>query len=112
MVLQHESVFFRDLALAILDLAIHKLFDKAAVKTDQVVMMRAFIELKNRFPGFEITPLENAGLLELREHPIDGRQANFLGIRQQGAIDVLRSQVAAFRALEYLQHLDPGAGNL
>src|SRR5690606_16267787 len=77
-VLQREAAILGDLVLALLDLGIEELLDVAALQAHEVIVMLAFVELEDRFADLEVVALEQAGLLELAEHAIYGRQADVL----------------------------------
>ena len=49
-----------------------KLLDSPALQAHQVVVVAALVELEDRLAGFEVLPRKQPGLLELREHPVDG----------------------------------------
>ena len=60
-----ESLGLGDGLLAIFDFKVVKLFDLAAVKADQVVMVLAFVELVDRFTPLKLAAAQNTGLFEL-----------------------------------------------
>lgn len=64
----------RDYLLPLLDFAVKKLLNPTAIQTHQVIMMRALIQFKNSLACFEMIAVQESGLFELREHPIDGGQ--------------------------------------
>src|SRR5476651_213446 len=69
MLLQRETARRRHLALARLDLGVEKFLDAATGQAQQVVVVRALVEFEHRLAGFEMAACENAGLLELHQHP-------------------------------------------
>jgi hypothetical protein len=48
-----------------------------------MVVMGAVRQFENRGSAFEIVPTNEAGLLELRQNPIDGCQTKFLIMLEQ-----------------------------
>ena len=100
MVLQDKPTLFGDLVLTLLDLCIEKLFDAAAIETDQMVVVGAFVEFEDGFARLEVRSQKKAGLLELGEHSIDRGQTNVHLLRKQNAIDIFRGEVPHFRLLE------------
>jgi hypothetical protein len=53
-----EAAFESNLVLALLDFRIVKLFHAAAIQANQMVMMRAFIQLENRLSGLEMVTVQ------------------------------------------------------
>jgi hypothetical protein len=66
MVRDGEAFGLGDGLLAAFDLGVIKLFDLAAVKADQVVVVLAFVELVHRLAAFKLAAAQNTGLFELR----------------------------------------------
>ena len=112
MVADREAALLGDLVLSALDLGVEEFLDLAALHADQVVVMAAFVEFEDRLAGFEVVALEQAGLLELRQHAIDGGQADVHAFVHQRAVDVLGSQVALIRALKEVEDLQARVGRL
>ena len=52
--------------LAVFDFGVVKLFDLAAVKANQVVVVLAFVELVQRLATFKLAAAQNTRLFELR----------------------------------------------
>ena len=104
------------LLLARLDFAVDELLDTPAGQTDQMVVVRALVELEHRAPTFEVIACQQPGMLELRQHPIDRSQADVDVLGAQRLVDVLGAHVphAALggAALENLEHLQPRHGRL
>src|ERR1700682_2857239 len=106
MLLELEAAFFRDRLLAVLDFGVEEFFDAPAVETHQMIVVRAFVELENGLAGLEVAAREEAGLLELRQHAVDRREADVEFFVQQAAIDVFGGQVAHRTVLENLENLE------
>ena len=66
MVRDSESLGLGDGLLAVFDLGIVKLFDLAAVKANEVIMVLAFVELVHRLAALKLAATQNTGLFELR----------------------------------------------
>ena len=66
MVRDSEALGLGDRLLAAFDLGVVKLFDLAAIKANEVVVVLAFVELVNRFAALKLAATQNAGLFELR----------------------------------------------
>ncbi len=105
-VLQLEAARLRHGVLALLDLGVEELLDPAAVQADQVVVVLALVELEHRLAGLEVVARQDAGLLELHQHPVDGGQADVGAFGQQHLVDVFGAHVALRGLLEHLQNLD------
>jgi hypothetical protein len=91
--------------LALFDASIHEFFDAAAFQADDVIVMRAVIQLEDRHAVFEMVPAYEAGGLELREHAINGGEPDILIGIEQAAIDVLGRKMTCRAALEDLENL-------
>lgn len=96
MVLYLVTVLFSDVLLQLFDSLVDELDDIARFETDHVVVMRAVGQLKNRRSPFEIVPADQPSLFELGQDPVDGRQAQFVAVFHQQAINGLRTQMASF----------------
>ena len=96
-----------DGALPVLDARVHELFDLAAVKTDDMVVVLALVQLEHRGRTLEVMARDEAGRLELRQHPVHGCKANVLVRLEQMLINVFRAHVARRRGAENLQNLEP-----
>ena len=96
--------------------AVDELLDTPAGQTDQMVVVRALVELEHRAPTFEVIACQQPGMLELRQHPIYRSQADVDVLGAQRLVDVLGAHVPhatlGGAALEYLEHLQPRHGRL
>ena len=95
------------LRLPLLDLGVVELLDAAALHADEMVVVLAFVQLEHRLAGFEMMAHEQARLLELRQHAIDGGKADVETLGQQHPVDVLGGQVPHLRRLEEIDDLEP-----
>ncbi len=112
MVADGEAELLGHRGLALLDARIHELFDAAAVKTHDMVVMRTLVELEHRHAILEVVAGDQACGLELREHAVHRGKADVLVGLQQRAVDVLGREVAGLAALEDLEDLQPRQGYL
>jgi hypothetical protein len=96
-----------DLVLARFDLLVEELFHPAAIEADQVVVVRAGVQLEDRLAGFKVIAVQQAGLFELGQHPVHGRQADVHVLGQQDLVDVFRRQVPHRAVLENFQDFQP-----
>ena len=76
-----------------------------ASSVDDVVVVLALVELEHRSRALEMMPRDQPGRLELRQHPVHGRQPDVLVRLEQMLINVLRAHVARRRSAEDLQNL-------
>ena len=88
-----EAALGGDLGLPLLDLGVVELLDAAALHADQVIVVRALVQLEHRLAGLEMMADQEARLLELGEHAVDGGQADVEALGQQQLVDVLGRQV-------------------
>ena len=73
---QFEAMLGGDGTLARLDFRIVELLHAAALHAQQVVVVTALVEFVDRFVIVETLADQNAGLLELGQHPVDRGQAD------------------------------------
>ena len=102
-----EAAIAGDLVLPLLDLRVVELLDAAALQADEVIVVAALVQLEHRLARLEMVADEEPGLLELRQHPIDGREADVEALGQQLSIDVLGGQVTDLRRFEQVDDLEP-----
>ena len=105
MLLDREPEPVRDVVLPPLDAAVHELLDPAAVHADDMVVVRALVQLEDRGAALEVMALDELGRLELREHPVDRRKPDVLALLDQSAVNILRRQVASVGTRQDLEDL-------
>lgn len=96
-----------DLLLALLDLLIHELIHSSAFHAYDVVMMIALVQFEHRVTALEMMTCDQAGGLELRQHPVHRRQSYVIAGFKQRLVHVLRAHVTRITAFQDLQDLDP-----
>ena len=84
-----ETELVGDVGLFLLDFRVAEFHDAVTLQTDEVVVVVATIEFKNRLARFEILFLQQAGLFELRQCPIDRGQPDVEPARDQNPIHVI-----------------------
>ncbi len=72
-----------------------------------MVVVAALVQLEDRLAGLEMLAREQAGLLELREHAVDGGEADVDALGDERLVDVLGGQMAHLARLEELEDLAP-----
>lgn len=107
-----KTALLGDVLLAFLDFIVEKFLDTTAVKADQMVVVRSFIQLEYRLAGFKMVSMQQPRLLELREHAINGRQADVHILGQQYLVDVFGTQMTHRTALKNFEDLEPGKRGL
>ena len=96
--------------LAAFDFFIEKFLDMAAIEANQMVMMRAGIELEDCLAGLEMVTMKQASLLELRQYAINSCQTDIHIFGKQYFIDIFRAQVPYRTVLENFQYLQSRQG--
>jgi len=94
-----------DALLALFDFAVEEFLHLAAAGADEVVVVLALVEFVHRLAAIEVAAHQDAGLLELREHAVDGGETYVRAIFEQHAKHVLGRHVALFALLEDLHDL-------
>jgi len=74
-----------------------------------MIVMLALVQFEDRLARFEMVADEEPGLLELRQHAIDGREPDVETFGQELPIDVFGGQMADLGRLEQIDDLDPPA---
>lgn len=103
-----EAFLLGDIVLTLFNLSIVKLFNPAAVQTNQMVMVLAFIELIDRFAALKMAPTQNIGLLELRQHPVNRGQTHVGATLKQNAKNVLSRHMPLRAFLENFKYFQAG----
>jgi len=101
-----------DVLLALFDFGIVELFHPTALQTDQMVVVFALVEFKHGLAGFKIMALQQTRLLKLRQHAIDGGQADVLVVLDQLAVNIFGGEVLLPGVLEQFQDFESGMGGL
>ena len=94
--------------LALLDLGVVELFHLPAIQADNVVVVLALVELIDRLPTFKLAARQDAGLLKLRQHPVDRGQSHVRSLLQQDAVHVFGRHMALATALENFENFQAG----
>lgn len=98
--------------LPLLDFLIVKLFDASAIKTDEMVVVRAFVEFEDRLARFKMVSMKQTGLLELCKDAINRCQTDIHIFGQQDLVDILGTQVTHLAVLENVENFEPWKGRL
>ena len=106
------AVLSGDGALPVFDQLIDELIDASAGDAQDVIVMFTLIEFEYRMTALEVVTGDQAGGLELGQHPVDRRQPHIVPAFQQGLIDILGAHVAMGILLQNLQYLQARQGRL
>lgn len=98
-----EAAFPGNLGLSTLNFRIVEFLDTTALQTNQVVVVLTVLELKHSLARLEMVPLQQASLLELGEHAIDGSQTYIGMFSQQLTINILGGKMACRRLAEQVK---------
>ena len=91
--------------LPLLDAAVDELFDPAAIKTQDVIVVRAGTELKHRHAVGKVMPRDEPRRLELREHPIHRRQPDVFFQVDEAPVNVFGRKMPRAAFLEDVENL-------
>jgi hypothetical protein len=103
-----ETALARDTLLPLFNFFVEKLFDPATIEAYEMVMVRALVQLEHCLAGFKVVSMQQPGLLELREHPVYGRQADIHVFGQQNLVNVLGAQMAHLTILKDIEDFESG----
>src|SRR5260363_308910 len=67
----------------------HRILHLSAIYSNEMIVMRAFVQFKYRFAGLKMLAREQTRLFKLREDAIDRRQSNIQFFIEQCAVDIL-----------------------
>lgn len=107
-----KTAFGRHLVLSRLYLCIEEFLYPAALEADQMIMMLAFVQFENRLAGLEKMPLHQACVLELRQDPVNGGEADIDAFGEQMAIDVFCRHVPGIGFLHQFENPQARIGRL
>ncbi len=107
MFVDREPALARDRDLPLLDLGVEEFLDVAALQADEVIVVATLVQFEDRLPALEVMPRQQAGLLELREHAVDGREPDVHAFGQEDLVDVFGGQMALVAVLEQIEDLQP-----
>ncbi len=107
-----EPAIFRDAVLTPFDLGVVELLDPPALEAHQMVMVAALVQFEHRLAAFEVMPLEQTGMLELREDAVHGGEPDVVSLRDEESIHVLGGKMPDLAALEQIENLEPRSGGL
>src|SRR6266850_3414511 len=102
---QLEAALARHLVLPALDLGVVELLDTPALQADEMVVVAALVQLEHRLAGLEMLAREQPGVLELREHAVNGGEADVDAFGDEHLVDVFGRKVAHLARLEQLEDL-------
>lgn len=80
-----------------------KLEHPTAIRTDQMVMPLPIVEFVEGPACIEASVLQQAGVLQLRQDPVDGSESDFDPSFEQEPIDVLGGKVVMARLFKEIQ---------
>lgn len=101
-----EAVALGHGTLPLLDPRVDELLNAPAIEAEDVIVMRASVELEYRHAVGKVMPGHEPRSLELREHAVNRCQADILARVDEPTIDILGGQVALAARLEDLEDLD------
>jgi hypothetical protein len=105
MLVNRKAAVLGNLGLPSFNLLIDKFLDVPALHADQVIVVASPIEFEYRFARLEVMADQYAGLFELRQNAIDGRQPDFQPLGEQDLVHVLGCQMPDSAGLEQVKNL-------
>ena len=100
---QTDAVTRGDFTLTRFDGIITKFDNLAAVEADQVIVVMLLGQFENRFTAFEIMTGNNARVIKLVQHAIDGSQPNLFTHVDKTFIKVFRTDMVIVWTLKHLK---------
>ena len=108
MVFDCITVTVGNFLLELLDSVIDKFDDLSRLQANHVIVVTAVGEFENRYPAFEVVPVHQASALELRKHPVDRGQAEFVTPVEQRPVNAFGAQVTLLAGFKHLENLQAG----
>lgn len=105
-------VLISHFVLALFDLGVGKLFDRATNGADQVIMMIAIVQFEYRLATVKLAAHQYARLLKLRKHPVYRRKADIDLFGNKGAIYVFGTLMPLISPTKNVKNLEAGKGRL
>lgn len=105
MAFKNKAVFFGYPVLTLFDFSIAELFDLAAIRANEVIVMIAVIQFEDCLAAVELAANENTGLLELSKNAIHGGQAYVDIFGNQCAINIFSALVTKIGTSKNIQDL-------
>ena len=112
MIAELELVLGGDRALLHFNVAVHELFDLAAVQAHDVIVVRALVQFEHGSRAFEMVACHQSSRFELGQHAIHRGQTDVVVGMQQVPIDVFRAHVTRLCAAQDFQDLEARHGDL
>jgi hypothetical protein len=100
---QADAMTRRDFTLARFDGIIAEFNDLAAIEADQVIVVLLLGQFENRFTAFEIMTGNNARVIKLVQHAIDGSQPNLFTHVDKTFIKVFRTDMVIVWTLKHFK---------
>ena len=100
---QTDAVTRGDFTLARFDRVIAKFNDLATVEADQVIVVLLLGQFEDRFTTFEIMTGDNARVIKLVQHAIDGSQPNLFTHVDKTFIKVFRTDMVIVWTLKHFE---------
>ena len=100
---QTDAVTRGDFTLARFDGVIAKFNDLAAVEADQVIVVLLLGQFEDRFTAFEVMTGNNARVIKLVQHAIDGSQPDLFTHVDKTFIKVFRTDMVIVWTLKHFE---------
>lgn len=110
MILDLEAVLLGNAVLQRLDFRVEKLGYLAAAVAHHMVVVAALVQLVYRFARLEMVTNQNARLLELRQHAVNGGQADVGILGDQLLVDVFSRHMPIVAGLEQVENTQARTG--
>ena len=107
-----EAVFFGDSVLQRLDFLAVELNHRAAFHAHDMVVVAAFVQFIYRLARFEMVAQQDTRLLKLRQHAVNGGNADFNALIQQNAVHIFGAQMFFCVCFKQIQNFQARAGHL
>src|SRR5690606_6267401 len=107
MAFQHKVIVLGDFELTLFNFRVGELDHFPANGTYQVVVVIAIVQFINSLAIIKLAAGQDAGLLELREHPVDSGQTDIDVFGNKQTIHIFGTQVTNFCFAEDIQDLEP-----
>lgn len=107
-----ETTLECDALLPALDLIIIEFFDATTIEANQMVVVRAFVQLEHGFAGFKVIPMQQASLFKLRQDAIHRGQSHIHVVRQKHFVDVFGAKMTDATVVKYIQNFHTRQRNL
>jgi hypothetical protein len=110
-VMDSKAMFGRNFFLASFNGRVIKLFQMAALQTNNMIMVLTMIELEYRFSALEIMAYQNTREFKLSQYTVNRSQAYVFAGCNQHFENIFCTEMMIFAVFKQIKHFESGQGD-